>query len=363
MRLIFLLLLLPFSLTAQTRTVPVDSIMLRHPGFSGVVLVAENGHPVYHKAFGYREYAHASPLRTTDIFELASLSKQFTATIIMMLQEKDKLSYDDLVEKHLEIPYKGITIRHLLTHTSGLPDYHEVMDTHWDKTKVAGNADILEYLNRYAPPKLFEPGEKYQYSNTGYVLLASIAEKVTGEDFIKLSRRWIFRPAKMENTNTRSLKQKKRVKNFAIGHQLIKDKNRYARADSLPSSNYTIWLGNRKGPGRVSSTSSDLLKWDQLLYTDGALKQTTLHKEAFRPMVLNNDSLNHYGFGWMIRQQSPFGKVVEHTGDNPGYATQIVRYIDRRKTIILLSNNAYNVGQIVKELETVLFQESSDSNM
>ncbi|HEY1023626.1 MAG TPA: serine hydrolase domain-containing protein [Sphingobacteriaceae bacterium] len=353
MRLICFLLLLSLGAAAQNNS-QVDSIMQRHPAFNGVVLVADQGRPVYHKAFGYREYESKVPLQTTDIFELASISKQFTASIIMMLQEQGQLTYDDAVEKYLDIPYKGITIRHLLTHTSGLPDYHEVMDTHWDKSKVAGNADILAYLDRYAPPKLFEPGEKYQYSNTGYVLLASIAEKVTGKDFVKLSRRWIFRPAKMAQTNIRTLKQTKKTSNFALGHIFVNEKSRYVRADSFPSSNYTIWLGNRKGPGRVSSTAADLLKWDRVLYTDERLKQQTLLGEAFCPMVLNNGNVSNYGFGWMLRVDSPFGRVIEHTGDNPGYATQIVRYIDTKKTLILLSNNAYKSGQIIKELESAI---------
>ena len=139
------------------------------------MLVAENGKPIYHKAFGHREFASQSLLQTSDIFELASVSKQFAAMIIMMLKENRKLSYDDLAEKYIDIPYKGISIRHLLTHTSGLPDYQDIMDKYWDKTKVAGNADCIAYLNKYAPPKLFEPGTKYTYSNTGYLLLASIA--------------------------------------------------------------------------------------------------------------------------------------------------------------------------------------------
>ena len=125
------------------------------------MLVANNGAPVYHKAFGYADYAQKTPLQTSDIFELASVSKQFTAMVIMKLEEKSDLKFDDLVEKYLNIPYKSITIRHLLTHTSGLPDYQEIMDKHWDKSKVAGNKEILEYLNQYAPPKLFKAGESY----------------------------------------------------------------------------------------------------------------------------------------------------------------------------------------------------------
>ena len=173
-------------------------------GFSGVVLVAENGKPIYQKAFGYREFANQTTLQASDIFELASVSKQFTAMIIMMLKEKGKLNFDDLAEKYLAIPYKGITIRHLLTHTSGLPDYQDIMDKYWDKSKVAGNPDCIDYLNKYAPPKLFEPGAKYTYSNTGYLLLASIAEKASGKNFIELCRKWIFQKLKMRNTNIRT---------------------------------------------------------------------------------------------------------------------------------------------------------------
>ncbi len=323
-------------------------------GFNGVVLVADNGKIVYEQAFGYRTFADRAVLRASDIFELASVSKQFTSMIIMMLHEKGKLGYDDLVEKYLSIPYKGITIRNLLTHTSGLPDYQAVMDEHWDKSKVAGNDDILEYLNRYTPPKRFEPGARYEYSNTGYVLLASIAEKASGKDFVKMCRKWIFRPTGMKHTDIRTLKQKAAVTNFAIGHIMVSDRNEYVRADSFRSSDYTIWLGNRKGPGRVSSTAEDLLKWDQALYSNKLVKQSTL-QDAFQPMKLTNDSMSYYGFGWVLRSNASTGKVVYHTGDNPGYATQIARYIDRGKTIIVLSNNAYNTSAIIRDLERVIF--------
>ena len=331
-----------------------DSLFSAQKDFSGVVLIAENGKPIYQKALGYREFETKIPLQTTDIFELASVSKQFTAMIIMMLKEKGELNYDDSVSKYLEIPYKGITIRNLLTHTSGLPDYQDVMDKYWDKSKVAGNPDCIEYLNKYAPPKHFEPGEKYEYSNTGYMLLASIAEKASGKDFIEMCRKWIFRKLKMKSTDIRTLEEKKATKNFAIGHIYVEERNKWVRADSFPSSNYTIWLGNRKGPGRISSTASDLLKWDQALYTNKLIKQSTL-QDAFTPMKLNNGSFSNYGFGWELRNDPSFGKIVQHNGDNPGYKTQIIRYIDKKKTIILLNNNAYsNFNTLLKELEALI---------
>jgi CubicO group peptidase (beta-lactamase class C family) len=353
MKNIFLFLLI-ITNNAFSQQEKLGSLFAAQKDFSGVVLIAENGKPVYQKAFGYREFADQIPLQTSDIFELASVSKQFTAMIIMMLKEKGLLNYDDSVSKYLQIPYKGMTIRNLLTHTSGLPDYQDIMDKYWDKSKVAGNPDCIEYLNKYAPPKLFEPGEKYEYSNTGYMLLASIAEKASGKDFIDMCRKWIFSKLKMKNTDIRTLEEKKATNNFAIGHIYVEERNKWIRADSFPSSNYTIWLGNRKGPGRISSTAADLLKWDKALYTEKLIKQSTL-QEAFTPMRLNDGSFSNYGFGWSLRTDTVFGKIVSHNGDNPGYKTQIIRYIDKKKTMIVLNNNAHrDFNSIIKQLEAIL---------
>lgn len=308
-------------------------------GFSGVVLVAKDGKIIFHEATGKRHFETSETLEKSDIFELASVSKQFTAMVIMMLKEKGKLQYDDPISKYVKVPYPDITIRHLLTHTSGLPDYQEIMDKNWDKTKVAGNPDIIEYINRYAPPALFKVGEKYEYSNTGYILLASIAEKASGEDFITLSRKWIFTPLKMKDTDIRTLEAKAKVKNFAAGH-LQDSTKKYVNANKFHDSDYTVWLGNRKGSGRISSTAKDLLKWDKALYTQKLVSEATL-KEAFTPATLNNGSKTQYGFGWEILDSTK-GKIVQHTGDNPGYRTIIIRHLDQHKTVIVLNNNAHN---------------------
>lgn len=324
--------------------------------FSVVILIAENGHIHYEKAFGYREFDKLLPLQKMDLFEMASVSKQFTAMIIMMLKEQGLLQYDELIDKYLSIPYKGITIRNLLTHTSGLPDYQAIMDQHWDKSKVAGNEDILAYLNQYHPPVLFEPGTQYAYSNTGYVLLASIAEKASGKDFISLCRDKIFSKLKMKHTDIRSLTEKAAITHFAIGHIYVAEKNAFIRADSFPSSNYTIWLGNRKGPGRISSTAEDLLKWDQALYTDKLISQQTL-AEAFIPMKLKNGTASNYGFGWVLPVTQINGKIVYHTGDNPGYKTEIIRFIDKKKTLIVLCNNAsLQFENIIQTIQSRILQ-------
>ncbi|MFM8914146.1 MAG: serine hydrolase domain-containing protein, partial [Flammeovirgaceae bacterium] len=225
-RSIYVIVLCAFSLfhckpAQKTNSIAerADSLMQTVPDFSGVVLMASNGKSVYHRAFGFRNFETKEPNDTTTIFELASVSKQFTAAIIQLLQQEGALNYDDPMEKYLNgIPYPGITIRHLLNHTSGLPDYQAIMDQHWDKSKVANNNDIIEYLIQYHPPKRFEPGEKYEYSNTGYVLLASISEKASGRDFIEMCRAAIFQPLLMTSTNIRTLNEKKSIINFAWGH-------------------------------------------------------------------------------------------------------------------------------------------------
>jgi CubicO group peptidase (beta-lactamase class C family) len=156
----------------------------------------------------------------------------------------------------------------------------------------------------------------------------------------------------MKHTNIRTNTEKAATLNFALGHLKVED--RYVRADSFPSSDYTIWLGNRKGPGRISSTASDLLLWDQALYGNSLVQQSTL-EQAFTPAVLLDGSISSYGFGWVIRTDAPGGKMVSHTGDNPGYHTQIRRYLKPRITMILLNNNNSDaMDRILNGVEEIL---------
>ena len=331
--------------------------------FSGVVLLADSGKVWFEKATGYRDFSSREPLLATDIFELASVSKQFTAMIIMQLKEKGRLDFDDPVSQYIRIPYQDITIRHLLTHTSGLPDYQSLMDTHWDKSKVAGNDDIIHYLNKYAPLTHFPPGEKYEYSNTGYVLLASIAEKAAGKDFTQQCRDNIFIPLGMKDTDIRTQEEKRGLGNLALGHIYQIQRGNYQHADSFPQSNYTVWLGKREGPGRISSTARDLLKWDQALYAS-ALVSDTILAQAFQPMRLNDGRLSPYGFGWDLSVDKILGRIVGHNGDNPGYWTQIIRCIDTRQTIIVFCNNAFESFEaLVKQVSlTVAYALGSNKN-
>ncbi|MFM7195075.1 MAG: serine hydrolase domain-containing protein [Bacteroidota bacterium] len=317
----------------------MDSLVNAADGFSGVVLVANKGTAVYQGAFGLRDYRTGAPMDTASIFELASISKTFTAAVVLRLVQEGKLGLDDPIERFLgTFPYKGITIRNLLNHTSGLPDYQEVMDQHWDKSRVAGNAECIELLVRYHPDPLFMPGERYAYNNTGYLLLATIAERASGIEFTELMRARFLDPLQMEKTRFRTLQEKSSLPEVAWGF-IPDEKGALASADSFPSSNYTIWLGNRKGPGRISSTAADLLKWDQSFYS-GNLLDTALIDAAYRPARLLSDSLTAYGFGWELHQVNG-RRMVGHSGNNPGYRTLLLRDIEQNRTVILLSNNSF----------------------
>lgn len=367
MRIILVYLLLVLSLLSCRKgdsrlSFPeqVDSLFNTAPDFSGVALIAERGKPLYWKSWGYKNFVTHESLDTNAVFELASLSKQFTAMVIIMLRERGKLDYDDLVTQYLpELPYAGVTIRHLLNHTSGLPDYQAIMDEHWDKSRIASNSDNIAYLVRYRPEIRFAPGEKYEYSNTGYMLLATIAERVSGKDFVALSRELIFEPLGMSGTGIRTKTEKLGMPQMAWGHIYVDEESRYVPADSFPEFNYTIWLGNRVGPGRVSSTAADLLRWDQAL-RNGSLIQPVSLMEAFSPARLNNDSLSYYGFGWRIERNPVLGKAVRHSGDNPGYKTHILRYLNDETTLILLCNNAHEkFGRLLTGMESLLVQRAT----
>lgn len=333
-----------------------DSLFATAPDFSGVVLVADHGKPIFYKAFGYRNFDNHTPLETTDVFELASVSKTFTSVLVMKLHQEGKLNIDDAIEKYLPgLPYPGITIRQLLNHTSGLPDYQAVMDEHWDKSKVAGNPEILEYLIRYHPPRLFEPGAQFTYSNTGYVLLGSIVEKVSGKDFVAYCHEVIFDPLGMTDTDLRSREQKDALPNFAYGYIFSEEKKNFIRADSFPASNYTIWLGARKGPGRVSSTARDLLKWDQALYGTRLLNAETLTAYLEPSGKPGTYDFQGHALGWMTDSDPTLGKLVRHSGDNPGYRTHVLRCVDQQRTIIMLCNNQHKqYKELLKNLQALV---------
>ena len=318
-----------------------------YPEFFGVALVGREGDPIYLSARGFRDPLKQTPADTGAVFELASVSKIFTSAVILQLVQERMIGLDDSLRRFFpELPYQGITVRHLLSHTSGLPDYQAVMDSHWDKSRVAGNEECLEYLAKHHPPVAFRPGLKYEYSNTGYLILASIAEQVTSTPFRDLLRQRIFQPTGMANADIRMHEEKLKIPAMAWGFVNDSATGRYISADSLVSSNYTVWLGRRRGPGRVSATATDLLRFDQAFFS-GKFLNDSIRSIALKEGILTDGSTTGYGLGWEVRKP---GEIAGHSGNNPGYRTLFLHHSGKQECIVLLSNNAFeDLEAIAKE--------------
>jgi CubicO group peptidase (beta-lactamase class C family) len=322
----------------------IDSVMLSvvdTARFNGNVLVARNGQVIYQKSFGKSNYYTGEMLNDSSLFDLASVSKAFTAMAIMMLKEQGKLSYDDDVRKYLpELPYEGMTIRHFLTHTSGIAGYEELLlKSGWDPKKIAFNDDIVKTFATLKPAIVFKPGEKWEYSNTAYAMLATIVQRVSGQPFEVFLADNIFRPLDMKRTRVYNTRRSGEViTNYAYGFVYSDSLKKYALPDSLKDLNFVYPLDGIVGDGAVNSTTGELFKWNEALYTDKLVSKSTL-EEAFVSGKLNNDSLHNYGFGWFLENDSIQGKIARHTGSWPGYRNLIIRFLDTRDCIIILTNN------------------------
>ncbi len=324
--------------------------------FNGNVLVAENGDIVFQKSYGYADFDTKRMLNDSSVFELASVSKQFTATGILLLMDKGKLKLTDSLRQYFpELPYSNITIYHMLTHTSGLPDYMEVVMQNWDKSKVAFNNDVIQILAKEKLPVVFKPGDQWEYSNTAYMILASIIEKVSGQSFKDYMAAHIFQPLGMTNTriyNTRrSLKDT--IPNYAYGYVYNDSLMRYILPDNDPNQNFVIYMDGIQGDGIVNSTTGDLLKWDRAVKNHTLLAEST-QKEMLKGQSLS-DTINqsYYGFGVAI-SKTDLGNLISHSGGWPGYTTFLARNPDSDQTYIVLSNNSANSPGISNGLQHIM---------
>ncbi len=329
--------------------------------FNGTALVFDDGKLVYQGAFGIRSIDPIDSLDLNSQFRLASVSKQFTAMAIMILKEQGKLRYDQDVRDFIpELPYEGITIRHLLHHTSGLPEYERLMDENW-KTELKyddparytnGNADVVKLLAELKAPLFFKPGEKWQYSNAGYNLLGTIVAKASGMSFADYTKKYIFDPVGMTRTVMYDfvIGADPKMPDRAYGFQVAWDGTTLSPSDSH-------YLNHGQGEDGVYSTVGDLLKWDRILYTEELVTKATLD-EAFTPAVLNNGDTTDYGFGWFI-QRSPTGKrMVQHSGGWLSFTTYMFRGIEEDKCFVILKNSSGIGGWgVIEGITNLLYDE------
>src|SRR6187397_419602 len=330
--------------------------------FNGTILVAEKGKPIYQQALGYADYNSKRMLNDSSVFELASVSKQFTAMGIVILKDRKLLSYENNIKKYFpQLQYDNITIRNLLTHTSGIPSYEDEFEKNWDRKKIATNKDIIDMLVERHDTLSFKPGTKWQYSNTGYALLASIIEKVSGmryNDFMAIN---IFRPLGMNHTfiyNSRRTTNKF-PDNYALGFVYSDSLKRYILPDELPAFDMVYYLDGIVGDGCVNSTIGDLFKWDRALNSNRLVSKASLD-EMLSPLVQTSptDSTSFYGFGVNVQPRSEKGKIISHTGGWPGYKTLLMRRTGIDETIIILSNSESNLPFFRAAVESILNDET-----
>jgi CubicO group peptidase (beta-lactamase class C family) len=296
-------------------------------GFNGNVLIAQRGKVIYENAFGYADLKEKTPLNIESTFQLASITKQFTAMAIMMLHDEGKLNFTDTLQRFVPgFPYQNITIRQLLTHRSGLPEYMSFAKRYWkNKKRLMSNDDVMDMLITHQPGLVFVPDRKYKYSNTGYVILACIVEQVSGLQYHTFLEKRIFKPLGMKRTFLYNTKNVLDVKYQTLGY---KKNRRRAEED---------YLSGVVGDKGIYSTVEDMFKWDQALYTEQLIKQTTL-QEAFTPFSYDWRNDNSYGYGWRIVTANDSSKIVYHAGLWRGYSSLFVRRLHDKTTIIVLCN-------------------------
>lgn len=346
-RWIFLLIVLAFltisNFAQSTSKLPekVDEYLnaaVSGEHFSGSILIAKNGKGLISKGYGQANYELDVPNTPKTVFQIASLTKAFTAVSVMQLQEKGRLSVSDPICKYLEDCPEGwqpITIRQLLTHTSGIPNYTSLPDYEKTAAVIATNEEIAQRIKD--KPLDFAPGEKYRYSNSGYRLLGMIIENCSGISYGEYLRENIFIPLAMKNSGFDS--GRKILKNRAAGYALDDDSVINAKA---------VDPVNVFSEGGIYSSVEDLLLWDQTLYTEKLLSRKSLD-EIFTP------EKNNYGYGWNITKLFE-RREISHSGQNFGFASHIKRLPDDRTTIIVLSNNQMTDAQtIATDLAAIVF--------
>jgi CubicO group peptidase (beta-lactamase class C family) len=291
------------------------------------VMVIKDGKPVFAKGYGMANIADGTRCSTNTNFRLASVTKQFTAMAIMILAERGKLSLEDKMVKFFpEFPDYGkeITIRHLLTHRSGLLDYEETMPA--NLTIPLSDRDVF-WIMREQDHLEFPAGEKYHYSNTGYSLLSIIVEVVSGQKFAAFLKDNIFQPIGMTNSVAYEPGISV-VPNRAFGYAKVKDGFEFAD-QSLTSAVL--------GDGGVYSSVMDMFKWDQALYTEKLVSKKML-QQAFTIHSPSSDMEGSgYGFGWYLGKYRA-AKHIWHYGSTCGFSTKIERFPEKKLTVILLTN-------------------------
>ena len=330
---------------AKTKAARIDEVMTlanKYRLFNGAVLVAENGKVIYKKGIGLANMEWNIPNTPETKFRLGSITKQFTATLILQLVDQGKIKLDGKISDYLPDYRKDIgekvTVHQLLNHTSGIPSYTGQPGFFQEVSRNPYKVD--DFVKKYASKDLeFEPGSKFSYNNSGYFLLGAIIEKVTGKSYEQALKENVFDPLGMKNSgydHFDTLLEKR-----ATGYQ--KTANGYNNAPYLD-------MSIPYAAGSLYSTVEDLYLWDQALYTDRVLPEQT-KQVMFKP------HLSNYAYGWSVRNARFDAKVpvITHNGGINGFSTTIIRFPAEKHLIVMLDNSGQGLDGLSEELAKILY--------
>ncbi|MBL4652428.1 MAG: beta-lactamase family protein [Flavobacteriales bacterium] len=316
--------------------------------FYGTVLFAEKGRVIFEKSYGYKKRKTSPEVTLESTFQIASVTKVFTAVAILMLHEQGLIDIDDSVTKYIpELPYDNynIKISHLLSHTSGLGKYTHFCDNPdgiWvDKDCSITNEDVIKIMESIEPPLSKTPGKRFYYANTNFILLASIIERVTGEKYHDYIAETIFEPLGMESTKAYFRENDAELVNPVKGYE-----SNFREA-------INIYLNGCEGDKGIYTNVHDMLKFDQALYSEQLLKKETLEL-AFsgnsKPNKWKHNS--NYGYGFRtLELPRTHEKIVYHNGWWRGFRAYFIRRMDKKQTIIILTN--VKRGSFLKVIDLV----------
>ena len=335
----------PAALEPAVLEKKIDELLAAHAranGFSGTVLLASQGRPLFAKGVGYANLEWQVPNTTKTKFRIGSITKQFTSMLVMQLREQGKIRLEDSVCVHVTpcpAAWKPVTIHHLLTHTSGIPTYTGIAA--WRATNmVPKTVDQMLAVFRDLPLE-WVPGEKYAYNNSGYFLLGVVIEKVSGKKYEQALQDMILTPLGLADTGYDWSKTilPRRASGYA------------GKGDALANAP-ALDMQQPYAAGAMYSTVEDLLKWDQALYTD------TLLPAAARQLMWTPFKEN-YAYGWSVPPPGPaFGghRRIQHSGGINGFSSVIVRLPEPNVTVIVLSNNASaNAGAVGRDVAAIYY--------
>jgi CubicO group peptidase (beta-lactamase class C family) len=317
------------------------------------VMVIRDGAVLHSAGYGVADLSNGTALSPATPVRLASVSKAFTAMAIVILEERNELTFDAYVTEWVPelARFPGITVRHLLNHTSGLPDYYddgsplEEIAAAAERERPFQNAEAISLYKDWGKP-VFSPGERFDYNNAGYEVLALIVERSSGVTFGQFLETEIFTPLKMNTAVVRDLPTT-RIPDRAIGYAPSRDGVKWEESDD----NWANWM---VGAGGIYASTRDLYQWDQALYRWAEAGDRT--DEAFVPARLNDGTESEYGFGWNLSARLGC-ESISHEGDWVGFRTALLRFPEQRLTVIVLSNASANVSQLAESVAALFLEE------